>query len=190
MLRSPMATPELSTARTRLRLPTLEDAEALFVLYGDPEVMRYSGQEPHQSVAQSREKLARDLDAVQRGEAARWVIARKDAPGLIGNVALFHWSQRDRRAELGYMLHPGQWGQGLMKEVLPEVVRFGLEALRLNRVEAQVDPANTASLRLLEGLGFKREGLLRENSLGPDGRYCDTVLLGLLAREAPTGRPL
>jgi RimJ/RimL family protein N-acetyltransferase len=175
-------TPELTTARLRLRAPTLEDAEALFAIYGDPEAMRYIPRDPMTNPEEMREKLTRDLQGEQRGEAVSWACTPHGEQRAIGYVALFHWSQRDRRAELGYVLARSHWGQSLMKEALPLVVRFGFEVMKLHRIEARIDPENTASLRLAEGLGFKREGLLREDCI-VGGRFRDTVSLGLLEHE-------
>ena len=179
---------ELATPRTRLRAPVLEDAHALLSLYGDPEVMRYVGQDVSPGVAHLREKLTRDLDAQRRGESARWVMTFPGQLQGVGYLGLFQWSQRERRAELGYLLSRPLWGQGLMKEVLPHVVHFGFTTMRLHRIEARVDPRNTGSVRLLRGLGFRQEGLLRDAALS-EGRYCDTALMGLLEDEWGAARP-
>ena len=144
--------------------------------------MRYVGQDPSSGLPAMRDKLARDLDAQRRGESARWVVT---FPGLlqgVGYLGLFQWSQRERRAELGYLLAKPYWGQGLMKEVLPEVVRFGFEVMHLHRIEARVDPRNVGSVRLLQGLGFRQEGLLRDAALS-EGAFCDTALMGLLESD-------
>lgn len=180
--RIPWPLPELTTPRLRLRAPTLDDTAALFTMYGNAEVMRYSGRAPHAHVDEIREKLTSDIEAMQRGESVRWVMMPLGTPEVIGTLGLFHWSKNDRRAEIGYLLHPSHWGRGLMKEILPSVVRFGFEVMRLHRVDAQVDPENVASLRVLENLGFRREGLLRESTFS-NGRYSDTVVLGLLEQD-------
>lgn len=180
--RIPWPLPEQTTARLRLRAPTLADAEFLFAMYRDPQVMRYSGRAPHAHVEEIHEKLTRDIEAMQRGESVRWAMTPLGEPQVIGTLGLFHWSQGDRRAEIGYLLAPSHWGLALMKEALPLVVRFGFEVMGLHRIDAQVDPENIASLRLLEGLGFKHEGVLRESTFSY-GRFSDTAMLGLLEQE-------
>jgi RimJ/RimL family protein N-acetyltransferase len=70
-----------------------------------------------------------------------------------------------------------------MKEVLPVIVLFAFEVLGLHRLVADVDPRNTPSVRLLEWLGFQREGYLREHYF-QSGEIQDAVLYGLLEREA------
>jgi ribosomal-protein-alanine N-acetyltransferase len=74
-----------------------------------------------------------------------------------------------------------------MGEVLPPVVRYGFQELGLHRMEARVDPENTASIRLVHRLGFREEGRLRERTLLPDGSWTDLAIFGLLAHELPPG---
>ena len=81
------------------------------------------------------------------------------------------------------MLVRSRWGQGLMSEVLPMLVRFGFEQLGLHRIEARVEPEHGASVRLLRKLGFTDEGLLRERTLHADGSRAGLALLGLLRHE-------
>src|SRR5690606_38652938 len=92
-----------------------------------------------------------------------------------------------RRAEVGFMLAPAHWGKGYAAEAVRAVLRFAFEAMDLHRVEADVDPDNGASLRLLERLGFRREGYLRER-WWPYGAPADSVVLGLL-RDAFVAEP-
>jgi ribosomal-protein-alanine N-acetyltransferase len=178
--------PELTTARLRLRAATLEDAEALSSIYGDPEVRRYLGFGILTTLDQIREKLAGDLEAVRRGESMRWILCERDSDEVAGYVGLFHWSQRDRHAEVGYIVARHLWGQGLMKELLPTLLRFGFEQMGLHRIEARVDSRNAASMRVLTRAGFQQEGLLREHTAERDG-FSDTTVLALLEGEWARG---
>ena len=69
-----------------------------------------------------------------------------------------------------------------MAEVLPALIHFAFDTLDLHRLEADVDPRNTRSIRLLEGTGFRREGLMRER-YHLNGELQDAVLYGRLRRE-------
>jgi len=114
--------------------------------------------------------------------------APADAPlapeddAVIGTCTLARLDATHGIAEVGFALARDSWRRGYMKEALPLLVDFAFSRLGLRRLEADVDPRNVASLRLLERLGFRREGLLRE-------RYCmnaelqDAVLLALLGRD-------
>jgi ribosomal-protein-alanine N-acetyltransferase len=83
---------------------------------------------------------------------------------------------------VGYELAREAWGQGYMRETLLAVLGFGFVQMQLNRVEAQVHPDNVASLKLVERLGFVREGLLREAGWW-GGQAQDLVQFSLLRRE-------
>ncbi|MCC6595314.1 MAG: GNAT family N-acetyltransferase, partial [Rhodanobacteraceae bacterium] len=96
--------------------------------------------------------------------------------------SLFALSRDHARAELGYALRPAYWRQGLATQMLTLALGHAFTALGLLRIEADVDPLNLASCRLLERLGFVREGLLRERwRVG--GATQDSALYGLLARD-------
>jgi RimJ/RimL family protein N-acetyltransferase len=101
-------------------------------------------------------------------------------------VTLWRFDVENRHAEVGFALARRAWGRGLMKEGLNQAIALSFGPLGLRRLEADVDPRNEASLRLLESLGFRREGLMRER-WNTGGELQDGVLLGLLAREW-TGR--
>lgn len=174
--------PELHTPRARLREVRLEDAEALLDIYGAPEGVRFLGR-PVQTLEQVQQRLTRMREEIERNEAAFWVMTDPGADRALAYLGFFRWDVPHQTAELGYVLAPARWGQGLMREVLPALVRFGFETLGLHRMEARIDPGNAASLRLVERLGFRSEGALRERTLNPDGTRDDLLLFGLLRPE-------
>ena len=87
-----------------------------------------------------------------------------------------------RRAEVGYALRSDHWGRGLASEAASLAIDWGLRALDLHRIEADIDPRNAASRRLLERLGFRSEGVLRERFFVGDSAT-DSELFGVLAPE-------
>lgn len=181
--------PDLDAERVRLRHPRPTDADAVFAIFGDERAMRYWSHEAFETRAQAVDYLR----SIDRGFAERtfcqWAITERGADELIGTVTLTGWDERNRRMELGYMLSPAHWGKGLASEAVRAVLRFGFERIGLHRVEAELDPRNAASARLLERLGFRYEGLLRERWWVYD-EWCDSALYGLLRRDfdhAPPG---
>jgi len=165
---------ELHTPRARLREVRLDDAEALLDIYGHPQGVRYLGRPP-QTMEQVQTRLQRMREDIDRGEAAFWVMTDPDADRALAYLGFFRWDAPHQTAELGYVLAPARWGQGLMREVLPVLVRHGLEA--------RIDPGNVASIKLVERLGFKREAAFRERTLNADGTREDLLLFGLLRPE-------
>ena len=173
---------ELQTPRARLREVRADDAEALLDIYGHPGAVRYLGRPP-QTLEQVQTRLQRMLEDIERGEAAFWVMTEPDADRALAYLGFFRWDVPHQTAELGYVVAPARWGQGLMREVLPVLVRHGFEALGLHRMEARIDPGNAASIKLVERLGFKPEGALRHRTLNADGTREDLLLFGLLRPE-------
>jgi [ribosomal protein S5]-alanine N-acetyltransferase len=169
----------LRTPRLLLRPVGVGDEEAMFRIFSDPDVMRYWSWLPWTSMDEARSFVTREIAAMTAGEYVRWVVVRAADDVSIGMTTLFSISGQSRRAEIGYALERAAWGQGLMHEALLEVLRYAFEDLDLHRIEADIDPRNTASARSLERLGFVREGLLRDRWIVGD-EISDSALYGLL----------
>ena len=173
--------PLLQGARVRLRAQCADDVPALLALHSDAEVMRFWSCPPFIAIEQARELFARNERGARAGESVPWAIAREDG-ALIGTCSLFALDATHRRAMIGYALDRAHWGRGLASEALRLALAHAFDAMRLHRVEADVDPRNRASVRLLERAGFRHEGLLRERWL-VGGDTQDSAMYGLLARE-------
>ena len=101
---------------------------------------------------------------------------------LVGTCALWRIDAQCRRAEIGYVLGFQDWGQGYMHEALSALLDYAFTELNLNRVEADTDPRNERSTRLLDRLKFSKEGLFRERCI-VDGEISDSAMYGLLRRD-------
>ncbi len=177
------AYPELETVRLVLRALSLEDAEFIFQEWSDPVVVFYMRDEdPLKSREQALEFLRRLQTPEEMPNFKWWGIQNRAHGRLIGTCGYFRWDKQHHRAELGYDLWPDYWGQGLMPEALQVLIRYGFEEMDLNRIEATTHTGNQRSQRVLEKLGFQREGLLREYYCR-DGVYNDQVQFSLLRKE-------
>lgn len=177
--------PVLDTPRLRLRAPVDADVSALFAIFKDPETMRYWSRLAMTDVAEA-EALLRDITCLAKAETLfQWGIARREDDQVIGTCTLFHIEREHRRAELGYILRRDHWGHGFANEALTALVNHAFGTLGLHRVEADIDPRNAGSIRLVERLGFKLEGRLRENYFVAD-EIQDSLIYGLLAPEWKT----
>lgn len=171
--------PELHSARLRLREVRQDDAPALFAIHSDPVVMRYWSYPAWTALAQAEAKVA-DIQRQRREQDILiWAIADAASDQLIGSSAVFALDRAQGRAEIGYSLHRDWQGRGLAGEALRLVLHYLFEAMQLRRLEADADPRNAASCRLLERLGFVREGLLRER-WDVNDELCDSAIYGLL----------
>jgi [ribosomal protein S5]-alanine N-acetyltransferase len=174
--------PALHGNRVSLRWLEAADQPALFTIFSDPEVMRYWSSPPMRRYAESARLLDEVRTCFQTRQLFQWGIELRECSAIIGTITLFHGSQAHRRAEVGYALSRDRWGKGLASEALGLLIGFAFEELDLHRLEADVDPRNERSLRVLERQGFRREGVMRER-YHVSGEISDAVFLGLVRRE-------
>lgn len=180
---------QLHTSRLLLRPLIASDAPALYAIFSDPQVTRYTSGGAWQSLDKADEMVARYTKGLAGNEAIGLGIVDVQSNTVIGTCSFFHLDEQCRRAEIGYILSRTCWGKGYMREALTALIQFGFDELNLHRIEADIDPRNGASLTSVERLGFIKEGYLRERWI-VDGEICDTSLYGLLrsdwqARPAP-----
>jgi RimJ/RimL family protein N-acetyltransferase len=169
------------------------DAAALHAGYGDAELMRWWSTPPHASVDETRAYLVGEDDAEepdddeeQEGEDAwqGWTVTLDGEP--VGTLSAGR--RRKGVVEIGYLLVRRHWGRGIGREMVGCLVRLLFEEEGARRLYADVDPDNAASVALLEGLGFRLEGRLRQSWDSHIG-IRDSLIFGLLADEWRAGPP-
>lgn len=173
---------KLSTKDLQLRPSNTTDAEGMFAMLSDPESMKYWSDPPISDLDTAVEVLNKDLESDAQGNSMCWAITLRGQDHMIGKCILFQFSRDNHRAEIGYILNREYWRRGLTHQALQAVIEFAFNTLKLHRIEADVDVENTASLGLLEKLGFEREGLFRER-WRVYGEWQDSVMLGLLKQD-------
>jgi [ribosomal protein S5]-alanine N-acetyltransferase len=172
----------MDTQRLRLRPLRMDDAEDFFEIWSDNEAMRYFSFQPMHSIAQAEERIASKLQFSADRRDLICVVELQSTGEVVGDCALFNGVAHSQRAEIGFCLKRKHWGNGYMVEATAALIAHGFEQVGLRRLEADVDPRNQSSINLLERLGFKREGFLRERWM-INGEAMDTVLYGLLRGE-------
>jgi RimJ/RimL family protein N-acetyltransferase len=174
--------PTIDADRIRLRWISEEDTDAFYAIYSNPEVMRYWSTPPLVDRAAAADLIRKIHADWQRRLILKWGIALRADDQLIGSLTLFNLDFNHRRAEIGYALGREHWGHGYMNEALMAVLKYAFEVLELHRIEADVDPRNTASIKTVERLGFQREGYLRER-WQVNGEIQDAYFYGLLKQD-------
>ena len=175
------AFPLLETKRLVLRQMRPGDAEAIFRIYGDEEVMRYRDVLPFTRPEEAQQFLEGVHARYQQGEEMHWAITLKGEDSLIGSCG-YSWYLGRQFGAIGYDLARLYWKQGIMTEAIEALLRFGFEVRNLHRIEARVRRGNEASMRLLRRLGFQEEGLLRE-CLFLNNSFYDVKVFSLLKSE-------
>jgi len=172
----------ITTTRLILRKPRPEDADAFYAVYSNQEAMRYWSTPPHVDIKETNKVIENSIRGWETKDYYDFSIELTEDNQVIGKAALHNIHKSSRRAEVGYLLSPDYWGQGYMKEAMTALIEHAFETLELRRLEADIDPENAASRLLLERLGFRKEGELKERwEIG--GKITDSHLFGLLARD-------
>jgi RimJ/RimL family protein N-acetyltransferase len=183
------ATLTLTTERLDLRPLVSADAAALFAICSDEAVMRYGSSPAWTDLQMAVDKIEKDRRAAADGLCLKLGLFRRTDGALLGDCTFFQIDEPCRRAEIGYALAASAWGFGFATEAISALLAYGFGELKLNRVEADIDPLNVASARVLERQGFVREGLLRERWI-VGGRKSDSAMYGLLAQDYEARRAM
>jgi len=182
MARMSLPTPTLDTARLRLRPFTSADGDALFALHSSAHVLRYWDAPPWSERARADHFIAACRQMAEEGTGTRLAVDRVSDGAFIGWCSLTRWNPDYRSASMGYCFDDAAWGQGYATEAAHALLQWAFDTLDLNRVQAETDTRNVGSARVLEKLGFLREGTLREDCV-VNGDVSDSWVYGLLRRE-------
>ena len=164
---------EIRTARLRLRPATIADLPEVHAILSDPRATAYWSTPPHANIEQTREWLQGMID-IPAGEGEDFIVEHQCR--VIGKAGLY------RFPEIGFVFHPDVWGRGFAAEALRPVLHRAFELHRLKAIEADVDPRNLASLKLLARFGFREVGR-EENTWRVGDRWCDSVYLRLVRAD-------
>jgi [ribosomal protein S5]-alanine N-acetyltransferase len=174
--------PEIKTERLLLRRMTDADAPEIFFLRSDETVMKYIDREKPKTIEEAVAFIQKVNTGIDNNECIMWAIALQDKPDtLIGNIGFWRVLNQHYRSEIGYMLHPGLWNKGIMKEALLAVTDYGFNQMKLHSIEAHINPGNAASGAVLEKAGFIREAYFKEDFFFK-GKFIDTAVYSLLAK--------
>lgn len=172
----------INTERLLLRAYTLPDAPAMQRLVSAREVALNTLRIPH---------------PYPEGEAERWILSHgedpengdrvfamilRDVDELVGTIGL-HMKPDNDSAEIGYWIGVPYWGQGFATEAAAAVLRYGFENFPLNRIYAQHFSRNAASGRVLQKIGMRYEGTLRQH-VKKWGEYIDLECYGILRSDS------
>lgn len=173
--------PELVTTRLNLRRITLDDAEDLYSMRSDKRVMKYIDRPMAENLEDAKVLIAKFEDSLLTNEGITWGIAIREQAELIGTIGFWRMDKPNYRAEIGYMMKPEWQGKGLMHEAVSKVIDYGFQELHLHSVEANVNPLNELSRKLLERHGFVKEAHFKENYFY-NGQFLDSVIYSLVVK--------
>lgn len=174
----------LLTERLLLRPITLDDAGPMHAYKSDPDSVRYVPYEPL-SRAEVEERITGRWSTTRfekQDDAVCLAVEERGTGRLVGDVVLFWRSEADRAGEVGYIFDPAASGRGYAGEAVGALLALGFDGLGLHRIAARIDERNTASVRVVERRGFRREARLVESEWFK-GEWSTLLIYALLEHE-------
>ncbi len=172
----------VETERLILRMWTLEDAQDMYDYARSEKVGPAAGWKPHENMEESRRIIKERF--LKAGDV--WATQRKDDGRCIGSIGLHMDPSRPGELPvrmLGYVMNERDWGKGFMHEGCRAALRYAFDKMGLELVTVSHYPFNDRSRRVIEGLGFHREGLRRMAGRRYDGQIMDEVAYSMTAEE-------
>jgi RimJ/RimL family protein N-acetyltransferase len=175
---------ELETERLLLRPFRPSDLPALFAIQSRPDVARhlYWEARSEEQVRGALEQKMAMLDLHEDGDALSFAVILRDSGELVGDCMLSLTSREHRQGEIGFVFHPHHHGRGYATEASRALLAVAFKRYRMHRVVGRLEARNTASARVLERLGMRREAHLIENEF-VKGEWQSEIVYAMLARE-------
>jgi [ribosomal protein S5]-alanine N-acetyltransferase len=155
--------PFLTTENYSLRNLIPADEQEIFALRSSDEINKYLDRPKANTLDDARNFITKIINGIAKNESIFWVVTPKDESKLLGTICLWKISKEEAKAEIGYELLPENHGKGIMQEVIPRVLQFGFEEIKLEMIEAELSPRNLKSVRLLEKNNFTLAAVNEEN---------------------------
>lgn len=174
--------PTLHTPRLVLGPFILDDALEVQRLAGDPKISGTTANIPHPYPDGAAERwIAGHQSEFLEGRGVVFAVREPEGGALRGAIGLVIDGE-NRRAELGYWIGVPFWGRGICTEAARRIVEYAFSELKLHRVHSHYLAFNVASGRVMQKIGMKREGILRQHHL-KDGVFHDTVVYAVLNND-------
>ncbi len=174
--------PTLQSERLRLRKMSENDAAAFFALRSNDKFTAFLDRDKPKDIEEINTLIANILQQFENNEAICWVISPLENDDFMGTISFWKIDKAHYRAEIGYGIHPDYQQKGYMSEVLPIVTEYGFRKMNLHSIEANINPNNLASIKLVEKHGFVQEAYFKENYYY-NGKFLDSAIFSLINQE-------
>jgi RimJ/RimL family protein N-acetyltransferase len=145
---------KIETDRILLREFGMEDADAVFEFSSDLEVQKYTGDVTLETVEEAKDIIKNVwFSDYKKYGYGRWAVVYKPENKVIGFAGLKYLPELNE-TDIGYRFLPKYWGKGIATEVSREIIKYGFEILKLDRIIGITMPKNIASYKVLEKIGM------------------------------------
>jgi len=176
-------TQTIETQRLILRRFEIADTESVFQTWlSDPVVQNNYGEKACNTTVEARQIIEKWISQYNNNEFYRWAIILKGIDTSIGQIAFHFVDSKNQRADVEYCIGQSYWGNGYAAEALNAVIEYAFKHIRLNRVQAFHRSKNAASGKVLEKVGMKYEGVLKQYLIHND-EFDDCIMYAAIRNE-------
>ena len=147
--------PKIETRRLELNQLSMEDAEEIYFLRSNNEVIKYVDHSEAKSIRNAKEFISKINNGISKNEWIMWAIRIKGFPKLIGTICLWNFTKDKTAADIGFVLHPDHQKRGIMTEASNEIIKYGFSELKLDEIAGEVVTENMPSINLMKKFGFQ-----------------------------------
>jgi ribosomal-protein-alanine N-acetyltransferase len=155
---------ELTTSRFSMQQIMPSDQQFIFEGLSNPAVIEFYGVS-FNSYESTSEQMEFYDTLLREGKGIWWKIVDRKTGERLGAIGFNNYQPKHKKAEIGFWLLPAYWQKGIISEVLPQLVIYLQEELKVHRIEALVEEGNERSCLVLEKIGFVHEGLQRDREI-------------------------
>lgn len=172
----------IQTERLTLRKMKVSDSASLFKIWSDPEITKFMNIDNFTDESQAVEMIKFLNNLSLESKAIRYSIIELESNGIIGSCGYNSLDLSNSKAEIGYDISKDHWGKGYAPEVVQSLMDYAFNTLKLNRIEAKVEPENHNSIRVLQKLNFTFEGTMRKCEKSK-GKFIDLSIFSKLVTD-------
>jgi len=177
-------TTKLITDRLILRQFEETDAQDMFNNWcNDDAVTKYLTWPTHKDMNVTKTVLASWTSSYEDIEFYQWAIVVKDEEAVIGSISVVNYSDENEHCEVGYCIGRQYWGNGITTEALKEVIRFLMDDVGFQRIEAIHYKENTPSGKVMKKAGMRYEGCRRRFHKNKQGKFEDCEVYAIIKED-------
>lgn len=174
--------PPMGDSLVILRKIGMENVDDVYEYASNENTTRYLAWQTHQSKKFTKNYVKFLQKQYKAGEFFDWGINLRENGKMVGTCGFTSINSEHSRAEIGYVVNPEYWGQGIATASAKLVTSFAFEQLGINRLEAKFIIGNSASEAVMKKIGMQKEGVLREYMF-VKGNYEDICIYSMTAQD-------
>lgn len=176
--------PLLESTNLILKKIEKEDVQELFAIYSNDKVFEFCGIIPKHNIDTVYNMIGHfERDYNKKSRIKFGIFLKNESNKLVGIIEVMDFNQKVNMVTIGYFLAEEYWEKGIASEAVSILIKFLFETVDINRIHAEVMPANKASMRVLIKNGFIMEGLLRQSAFWSGKGVVDLNVFGIIKSD-------